>query len=65
MHFMEASIKARYIQELLSHENINTTRIYTHVTNTSMENITSPLDLLSLNGKIRNSSKGKVGAKET
>ncbi|MFK8057738.1 MAG: tyrosine-type recombinase/integrase [Saprospiraceae bacterium] len=60
-HLMESGTDVRYIQELLGHKDIKTTLIYTHVTNKSMKNITSPLDALSLNDKNRNESTGKVG----
>lgn len=42
-HLLENSIDIRYIQELLGHQNIRTTQIYTKVTNPSIKNIKSPL----------------------
>lgn len=42
-HLLENGTSIRYIQELLGHSNIQTTQIYTRVTNPSIKNITSPL----------------------
>ncbi len=50
-HLMDGGLDSRYIQELLGHKDIKTTLIYTHVTNRSMNNITSPLDQLRLQQK--------------
>lgn len=50
-HLMESGTDVRYIQELLGHKDIKTTLIYTHVTNKSMKQITSPLDALGLNNQ--------------
>ena len=35
---------SRFIQELLRHENLNTTAIYAHVSIQSLQKIKSPLD---------------------
>jgi len=43
-HLLEGGTSIRYIQELLGHQNIRTTQIYTQVTNPSIKNIKSPLD---------------------
>ena len=40
---IENGTDIRYIQELLGHQNIRTTQIYTKVTNPSIRNIKSPL----------------------
>lgn len=42
-HLLENGVDVRYIQELLGHQNIRTTQIYTQVTNPNLKNIKSPL----------------------
>jgi integrase/recombinase XerD len=42
-HLLENGTEIRYVQELLGHNSIQTTQIYTHVTNPSLRNIKSPL----------------------
>lgn len=43
-HLLENGVDIRYVQELLGHQNIRTTQIYTKVTNPSIKKIKSPLD---------------------
>lgn len=49
-HLMDGGLDSRYIQELLGHKDIKTTLIYTHVTNRSLNQIVSPLDILGNEG---------------
>lgn len=45
-HLMDQGIDVRIIKDLLGHNSIKTTLIYTHVTQRTLSNVPSPLDLL-------------------
>ena len=48
-HHLEHGTDIRYIQQLLGHESIKTTEVYTHISNAHIAKIKSPLDILVKN----------------
>ena len=45
-HLLEAGYDIRKVQELLGHEDLNTTMIYTHLINRGVLSVQSPVDML-------------------
>lgn len=45
-HLLESGTDIRYIQQLMGHQSIKTTEVYTHITDVSKSTIKSPLDYL-------------------
>jgi integron integrase len=46
-HLVERGVDIRSVQQLLGHESLETTMIYTHVARQGVASVTSPLDLLA------------------
>jgi site-specific recombinase XerD len=46
-HLLEAGMNLKTIQELMGHSSFETTQIYLHVSRSSIQNLSSPLDLLT------------------
>ncbi len=53
-HLLEAGTDLCYIQQLLGHENVQTTSIYLHVRRLDVLKVKSPLDILMNNGGSKN-----------
>ena len=53
-HLLEDGTDLRYIQTLLGHNSSKTTEIYTHVSQTNLQKIQSPLDRLDFTGRGTN-----------
>ena len=47
-HLLEGGTELRYIKELLGHQSLKTTLIYTHVSIRNIRNLQSPLDKLKI-----------------
>ena len=43
-HLLEQGTNLRIIQELLGHENIKTTEIYTHISSLEIDKVINPID---------------------
>jgi site-specific recombinase XerD len=56
-HLLENAVDIRYIQSLLGHTSIKTTQRYTHVANTTKQQIQSPLDKLNFGESEKSENK--------
>lgn len=55
-HLLESGTDIRLIQELLGHSNLNTTQMYTHISQEQIRNIKNPLDNLNSSNNNNNNN---------